>query len=177
MLVLGVNVAKPFPYRRYLIRPRCHPPIYDELRLALRPHRPPLVRLGPGRPGSGSDFRQAGTGHEGAVHGDRLPARPPGHHGSGQGQLGQVEGSGLLVNAQGHGMVTQLSQKSEGDVRLGLREGYGRATPHASTATVSPPADSAARCAAASMPNAPPDTTVHARSARPYDSSVATWVP
>lgn len=45
--------------------------------------------------------------------------------------------------------------------------GYGRSIPQASTATVSPPALSAPRCAAASMPNAPPETTVQSRSASP----------
>ena len=58
-----------------------------------------------------------------------------------------------------------------------LPTGYGRSTPQASTATVSPSAASAARCAAASMPNAPPDTTVHSRSARPYARSVVTCTP
>jgi hypothetical protein len=45
--------------------------------------------------------------------------------------------------------------------------GYGRSSPQASTATVSPPAVSAPRCAAESMPNAPPETTVQSRSASP----------
>ena len=49
-----------------------------------------------------------------------------------------------------------------------LPTGYGRSTPQASTATVSPPAVSAPRWAAASMPNAPPETTVQPRSASPY---------
>ena len=48
--------------------------------------------------------------------------------------------------------------------------------PQASTATVTPPAASAARCAAPSMPSAPPDTTVQPRSARPWARSPATYV-
>ncbi len=43
--------------------------------------------------------------------------------------------------------------------------GYGTSTPPASTATVGPPALSAPRCAAASMPKAAPDRTVQASDA------------
>ena len=49
--------------------------------------------------------------------------------------------------------------------------------PQASTAIVQPPAARAPRWAAASMPYAPPDTTVQPRSARPKASSPATWSP
>ena len=42
---------------------------------------------------------------------------------------------------------------------------------------VGPPAASAPRCAAASMPYAPPETTVHPRSARSVASSLATFDP
>ena len=49
--------------------------------------------------------------------------------------------------------------------------------PPASTATVKPSAASAARCAAPSMPYAPPDTTATSRSARPAAKSAATCSP
>ena len=61
----------------------------------------------------------------------------------------------------------------------GRRAPPGRrtSTPQASTATVGPSTASAPRWAAASMPNAPPDTTVQPRSPSPAASSAATCSP
>ncbi len=52
--------------------------------------------------------------------------------------------------------------------------GYGTSTPQASTATVTPSAPSAPRCAAASTPNAPPETTAQPRAATDAANSAAT---
>jgi predicted enzyme related to lactoylglutathione lyase len=57
-----------------------------------------------------------------------------------------------------------------------LPAGYGRSTPLASTATVRPPAARAARWAAASIPNAPPEMTVQLCSASPNAISVERWI-
>ena len=66
-----------------------------------------------------------------------------------------------------------------GPSAAGRRAPPGRrtSTPQASTATVGPSTASAPRCAAASMPYAPPDTTVQPRSPRPDASSAATCSP
>ena len=48
--------------------------------------------------------------------------------------------------------------------------------PHARTATVGPPTPRAARCAAASMPKAAPETTAHPSSATPPDSDAVASV-
>src|SRR6266511_4432084 len=86
---------------RDLIRLDSRPLRDDELRLAIGPLGPPAVCLGLGSADSGSYLGHTGPGEQRPVHGKRVPARPPGHHRGTQRQFGQVEGSGLLVKAQG----------------------------------------------------------------------------